>query len=66
MIPADLRGLHPRNPVNLPRLGGVQVELPPRVRGLTPHWADWSGPGHCPPTEALVAALADAASSWRA
>ncbi|MEU0005387.1 poly-gamma-glutamate hydrolase family protein [Streptomyces sp. NPDC006314] len=27
-IPAALRGLHPRNPVNLTRLGGVQVELP--------------------------------------
>lgn len=31
-IPRRLRGLHPRNPVNLPRLGGAQVELPPRVR----------------------------------
>ncbi|MFG2602837.1 poly-gamma-glutamate hydrolase family protein [Streptomyces sp. NPDC048514] len=27
-VPAGLRGLHPRNPVNLTRLGGVQVELP--------------------------------------
>jgi phage replication-related protein YjqB (UPF0714/DUF867 family) len=27
-IPADLRGVHPGNPVNLSRLGGVQVELP--------------------------------------
>ncbi|MFG2633311.1 poly-gamma-glutamate hydrolase family protein [Streptomyces sp. NPDC048362] len=27
-IPPALRGLHPRNPVNLARLGGVQVELP--------------------------------------
>lgn len=65
VIPADLRGLHPRNPVNLPRLGGVQVELPPRVRGTTPHWAGWEGPGHCPPMEALVAALADAVTTWR-
>ena len=31
-IPAALRGVHPRNPVNLPRNGGVQLELPPRVR----------------------------------
>ncbi|MFF8403968.1 poly-gamma-glutamate hydrolase family protein [Streptomyces sp. NPDC014846] len=31
-IPAALRGLHPRNPVNLTRLGGVQVELPLRAR----------------------------------
>jgi phage replication-related protein YjqB (UPF0714/DUF867 family) len=31
-IPQALRGVHPRNPVNLPRHGGVQLELPPRVR----------------------------------
>lgn len=65
VIPGDLRGLHPRNPVNLPPLGGVQLELPPRVRGTTPHWAGWEGPGHCPPTEALVAALAVAVTTWR-
>jgi phage replication-related protein YjqB (UPF0714/DUF867 family) len=38
-IPKDLRGLHADNPVNVPRNGGVQIELPPRVRGLTPHAA---------------------------
>jgi phage replication-related protein YjqB (UPF0714/DUF867 family) len=63
-IPRELRGVHPRNPVNLPRGGGVQLELPPRVRGLTPHWAGWEGPGLCPPTEALVEALAEAARTW--
>jgi phage replication-related protein YjqB (UPF0714/DUF867 family) len=63
-IPPELRGLHPANPVNLPAEGGVQLELPPRVRGLTPHWAGWEGPGLPPPTEALVAALAEAAASW--
>ena len=31
-IPPDLRGLDPRNPVNHAALGGVQLELPPRVR----------------------------------
>jgi phage replication-related protein YjqB (UPF0714/DUF867 family) len=31
-IPPDLRGLDPRNPVNRARDGGVQLELPPRVR----------------------------------
>jgi phage replication-related protein YjqB (UPF0714/DUF867 family) len=31
-IPVELRGVHPRNPVNLPSGGGVQLELPPRVR----------------------------------
>ena len=64
-IPIELRGLHPRNPVNLPRLGGVQIELPPRVRGTTPHWDGWEGPGHCPPMEALVGGLAAAVQAWR-
>ena len=63
-IPPELRGLHPGNPVNRPVGGGAQLELPPRVRGLTPHWAAWSGPGLPPPTEALVAALAEAAATW--
>jgi phage replication-related protein YjqB (UPF0714/DUF867 family) len=31
-IPRHLRGLHPHNPVNRVRDGGVQLELPPRVR----------------------------------
>lgn len=31
-IPRHLRGLHPDNPVNRPAAGGVQLELPPRVR----------------------------------
>jgi phage replication-related protein YjqB (UPF0714/DUF867 family) len=31
-MPPELRGVHPANPVNRPRAGGVQVELPPRVR----------------------------------
>lgn len=31
-IPVSIRGVHPENPVNIPRLGGVQVELPPLLR----------------------------------
>jgi phage replication-related protein YjqB (UPF0714/DUF867 family) len=31
-IPPELRGMHPDNPVNRPRHGGIQLELPPRVR----------------------------------
>jgi phage replication-related protein YjqB (UPF0714/DUF867 family) len=62
-VPADLRGLHPDNPVNRPRGGGVQLELPPRVRGMGPYWHGWSRQGN-PHTEALVAALAEAANSW--
>jgi phage replication-related protein YjqB (UPF0714/DUF867 family) len=35
-IPSRLRGLHPRNPVNLPELGGVQLELSPQAREPEP------------------------------
>jgi phage replication-related protein YjqB (UPF0714/DUF867 family) len=63
-IPQQLRGLHPANPVNLPRDGGVQIELPPRVRGSSPLWWDWEGPGLTPHTESLVDGLVDAATTW--
>lgn len=63
-IPHDLRGLHHHNPVNIPRHHGVQIELPPRVRGRSPMWADWSGPGHVPHMSALIHGLAAAARSW--
>ncbi|HEV3225506.1 MAG TPA: poly-gamma-glutamate hydrolase family protein, partial [Acidimicrobiales bacterium] len=57
VIPPRLRGVHRDNPVNLPRGGGVQLELPPRVRGTSP----LSRPEH---TKALIAGLARAASTW--
>jgi phage replication-related protein YjqB (UPF0714/DUF867 family) len=59
-IPAELRGLHPENPVNRPRAGGVQIELPPRIRGRGPHW-DGLGDAPCPHTTGLVDALAEVA-----
>lgn len=56
-IPRELRGLHPRNPVNVARGGGVQLELPPRVRRGT------GVPTHDPAYEAaVVAALAAVAA----
>jgi phage replication-related protein YjqB (UPF0714/DUF867 family) len=60
LIPPELRGIHERNPVNLPVGGGVQVELPPRVRGSSPLWWDWEH-GLVPHTRALIGALAVAA-----
>ena len=63
-IPAALRGLHPENPANRPRRGGVQLELPPRVRGRSPIWKDWEGPGLVPHTVSLIDGLAAAATSW--
>ena len=56
-IPPELRGLHPDNPVNRARAGGVQLELPPRIRGLSPR----STPAD---TAALVDGLAAAASAF--
>jgi phage replication-related protein YjqB (UPF0714/DUF867 family) len=63
-VPVDLRGLHADNPVNRPRQGGVQLELPPRVRGMGPYWHDWGPQRPNPHTEALIAALAEAAGTW--
>lgn len=54
-IPTDLRGLHRANPVNLPVGGGVQLELPPRIRGNTPHRLS---------TEPLIDTLAAAVVSY--
>ena len=63
-IPAELRGLHPRNPVNLPPFAGVQIELPPRVRGITPIFWDWEGPELSPHAAALVEALSNSVNNW--
>jgi len=63
-IPAALRGLHPENPANRPRGGGCQLELPPRVRGRSPIWKDWQGPGLVPHTASLIDGLAAAANTW--
>jgi phage replication-related protein YjqB (UPF0714/DUF867 family) len=64
-IPKELRGLHPANPVNLPRCQGLQIELPPRVRGTSPLWWDWEGPGPTPHTQSLIESLARAATTWQ-
>jgi phage replication-related protein YjqB (UPF0714/DUF867 family) len=61
-IPVELRGLSARNPVNLPRRHGVQLELPPRVRGLSPLSPPPGPDGLSPPTRALIETLASVAS----
>ena len=66
-IPKQLRGMHERNPVNVPRQQGVQIELPPRVRGSSsPLWWDWEGPDLTPHTERLIDGLTRAATTWEA
>ncbi|HTY30956.1 poly-gamma-glutamate hydrolase family protein [Mycobacterium sp.] len=63
-IPPELRGLHPRNPVNRVRGGGTQLELSARVRGLSPRSPLPGDDGLSPVTTALVRGLAAAARSW--
>ena len=63
-IPKQLRGLHDKNPVNLARHQGVQIELPPRVRGTSPMWWDWEGPELTPHTVALIDGLVAAVDDW--
>jgi phage replication-related protein YjqB (UPF0714/DUF867 family) len=62
-IPRELRGLHPDNPVN--RVRGVQLELPPRVRGLSPRSPLPADDGISPVTAALIDGLSAAARNWR-
>jgi len=64
-IPIDLRGVHRRNPVNLPTAGGVQLELPPRTRSRTvPLWAELPPDEPIPHQVALIGALVAAARTW--
>jgi phage replication-related protein YjqB (UPF0714/DUF867 family) len=58
-IPPKASGMDARNPVNLSRAGGVQVECPAKVRGLGPN----ASPADTP---ALVEALAKTAVAWAA
>jgi phage replication-related protein YjqB (UPF0714/DUF867 family) len=63
-IPAELRGVHRDNPVNRVRGGGVQLELSPRVRGISPRSQLPGDDGLSPVTSKLVQGLAAAARTW--
>jgi phage replication-related protein YjqB (UPF0714/DUF867 family) len=64
-IPKELRGVHRANPVNLPRHGGVQLELPPRTRSRTvPMWRDLPDTEPVPHQQDLVAGLVAAVRAW--
>lgn len=63
-IPPELRGLHPRNPVNRVRDGGTQLELSARVRGISPRSPLPGDDGLSSVTGALIQGLAAAARSW--
>jgi phage replication-related protein YjqB (UPF0714/DUF867 family) len=62
-VPVEMRGLHPDNPVNRCRAQGVQLELPPGVRGATGRWVDDNL--DCVPVPGLVEALTATAAEWR-
>ena len=55
-MPKEMRGLHADNPVNQARCGGVQLELPPSIRGSSPSPRERGRP--CSPDPRLAAALA--------
>jgi phage replication-related protein YjqB (UPF0714/DUF867 family)/gamma-glutamylcyclotransferase (GGCT)/AIG2-like uncharacterized protein YtfP len=63
-IPRELRGMHQDNPVNRTRGGGAQVELSPRVRGISPRSGMIGDDGLTRATSALVKGLAASALSW--
>jgi phage replication-related protein YjqB (UPF0714/DUF867 family)/gamma-glutamylcyclotransferase (GGCT)/AIG2-like uncharacterized protein YtfP len=63
-IPRELRGMHPDNPVNRVRCGGTQLELTPRVRGISPRSGLLGDDGLTPATSTLVQGLVATARSW--
>jgi phage replication-related protein YjqB (UPF0714/DUF867 family) len=65
-IPQELKGQHPRNPVNRPPEEGVQIELPPALRWNFREWgwSDHEGTTRTPDVRRLIDALTRAVSSW--
>lgn len=65
-IPKELRGQHGRNPVNLPRRRGVQLELPPSIRWNRHEngWSDHQGIARAPDVDLLIDALVGAVREW--
>lgn len=65
-IPRELRGVSTKNPVNLPKHQGVQLELPPGVRWNfdARSWGDAQGLEPTPLINSVVDALAAAATEW--
>lgn len=65
-IPRELRGQHPRNPVNRPARQGVQLELPPTIRWNFREWgwSDHQGVSRTSDVDRLVDALESAVTTW--
>ncbi len=65
-IPPELRGVHPDNPVNRARFGGVQIELPPTLRWNwnDKNWSDHGEAGRAPQVDQFIASFKTAISTW--
>ncbi len=61
-IPSHMRGLDPRNPVNLAERGGVQLELPHHLRTVRPSRYDTESALHEQHTAVLLATIVEFAS----
>jgi phage replication-related protein YjqB (UPF0714/DUF867 family) len=62
-IPSHMRGLDPRNPVNLAARGGVQLEIPHHLRAVRPSRYDAETELHQQHTELLISTVVDFAAS---
>jgi phage replication-related protein YjqB (UPF0714/DUF867 family) len=58
-IPSHMRGLDPRNPVNLAERGGVQLELPHHLRTVRPSRYDTESALHEQHTAVLLSTIVD-------
>jgi phage replication-related protein YjqB (UPF0714/DUF867 family) len=58
-IPTHMRGVDPRNPVNLAERGGVQLELPHHLRAVRPSRYDAESALHRRHTQLLVKTTVD-------
>ena len=65
-IPKELRGQHPRNPVNRPTNAGVQIELPPTIRWnhAEKGWSDHEGTTRSEGVHRLIDGLSAAVEAW--
>jgi phage replication-related protein YjqB (UPF0714/DUF867 family) len=66
-IPEGLRGLHRHNPVNRPRGGGVQIELPPTIRWnrAERNWSDHESTPRSDDVDCLITVLTHAIVGWK-